>query len=38
VRACQEKLSEDEEMAWWLEQQLPTVTQEFVRTKAGELS
>jgi ferritin-like metal-binding protein YciE len=38
VRACQEKLREDEEMARWLEQQLPTVTQEFVRTKAGEHS
>ena len=38
VRACQENLREDEEMARWLEQQLPTVTQEFVRSKAGENS
>ncbi len=36
VRACQENLREDEEMAQWLEQQLPAVTQEFLRSKAGE--
>jgi ferritin-like metal-binding protein YciE len=34
VRACQENLREDEEMARWLEQQLPTITQEFLHTKA----
>lgn len=38
VRACQENLREDEEMARWLEQQLPTVTQGFVQSKAGEHS
>lgn len=34
VRACQENLGEDEEMARWLEGQLPTITQEFLHTKA----
>jgi ferritin-like metal-binding protein YciE len=34
VSACQENLREDEEMARWLEQQLPAVTQAFLRTKA----
>ncbi len=38
VRACQENLREDEEMARWLEQQLPTVAQEFLRSKAQEHS
>ncbi len=38
VRACQENLREDEEMAQWLEQQLPTVIQEFLRSKAEEHS
>jgi len=35
VRACQENLREDEEMARWLEQQLPTVVEEFLRSKEG---
>lgn len=34
VRACQENLREDEEMARWLEQQIPIVTQEFLHSKA----
>ena len=33
LRACQENLREDEEMARWLEQQLPMVAQEFLRSK-----
>jgi ferritin-like metal-binding protein YciE len=36
VRACQENLREDEEMARWLEQQLPTITQGFLHSKAGD--
>jgi ferritin-like metal-binding protein YciE len=36
VRACQDNLREDEEMARWLERQLPTVAQEFLRSKAEE--
>ncbi len=36
VRACQENLREDEEMARWLEEQLPTVAEGFVQTRAGE--
>jgi ferritin-like metal-binding protein YciE len=38
VRVCRENLREDEEMARWLEQQLPAVTQEFLRSKAQEHS
>jgi ferritin-like metal-binding protein YciE len=38
VRACQENLREDEEMAQWLEEQLPTVAQGFLRSKAEEHS
>lgn len=38
VRACQENLREDEAMAQWLEQQLPTITQGFLQSKAGEHS
>jgi ferritin-like metal-binding protein YciE len=36
VSACRENLREDEEMARWLEQQLPAVTQGFIRDKAGQ--
>jgi ferritin-like metal-binding protein YciE len=38
ARACQENLREDEEMARWIEQQLPTVAQGFLRSKAEEHS
>jgi len=38
VRICQENLREDEAMAQWLEQQLPTITQGFLRSKAEEHS
>ena len=38
VRACQENLREDEEMAQWLEGQLPTVARGFMQSKAEEHS
>ncbi len=38
MRACQENLREDEEMARWLEEQLPMVSQGFLRREAEEHS